>query len=71
MTDLIKQIDAMPSEQRAGALAALDALTRPLTVREIEAFLRKGGVSRSRAVKLAGTLRHWHIIALLGPGEIE
>lgn len=61
------KVEAMTPEQREGAIEVLDALTRPLTVREIETFLRKGGVSRSRAVKIAGTVKHWHIVALMGP----
>ncbi len=67
MSDLLARVEAMTPEQREGAIEVLDALTRPLTVREIETFLRKGGVSRSRAIKIAGTVKHWHIVALMGP----
>ncbi|BBI19865.1 hypothetical protein EKJ_07120 [Qipengyuania flava] len=67
MSDLLARVEAMTPEQREGAIEVLDALTRPLTVREIETFLRKGGVSRSRAIKIAGTVKHWHIVAMMGP----
>ena len=68
MTDLHSLIGSMEGERREGAIAVLDAISRPMTVREIEAWLRyKGGVSRARAVKLAGTLKNVHVIALLGP----
>ena len=66
-TPLIEQIEAMPPAQREGAIAVLDHFTRPLQAREIERFLRTGGVPRARAVKLAGCLKHWGIIAMLGP----
>lgn len=66
-SDLVARIEAMSDDERRGALIALDAVSRPMTVREIEGWLRhKGGVSRMRAVKLAGTLKHVHVIALIG-----
>lgn len=68
MSDLIAKVQAMTPEQREGAIVALDCLSRPMTVREIERWLRhSGGVSRARAVKLAGTLKHLNIIAMAGP----
>ena len=67
MTDLTAKVAAMTPEQREGAIVVLDALSRPLTVREIETFLRRGGVSRSRAIKIASVVKHWHIIAMAGP----
>lgn len=69
MTDLHALIETYTPEQRAAALEVLDAVTRPLQVREIEALLRLGGVSRSRAVKLAGTLKHLAIVAILPGGD--
>ena len=67
MSNLHDLIASMEGERRAAALEVLDAISRPMTVREIEGWLRhKGGVSRARAVKLAGTLKHVHVIALLG-----
>lgn len=62
-------IEAMPSADRAGALRVLDELSRPLTVREIEHILRDGGVPKFRATKLAGALKQWRVIALVGPEE--
>lgn len=67
MTDIRALIETYTPEQRTAALEILDAVTRPLQVREIEGLLRMGGVSRSRAVKMAGTLKHMNIIALIGP----
>ena len=68
MSNLHDLIASMEGERLEGALQVLDALSRPMTVREIEGWLRhKGGVSRARAVKLAGTLKHVNVIALIGP----
>jgi len=69
MTDLIAQVEAMTPEQREGAITVLDAMSRPLQAREIESFLRAGGVPRARAIKLAGELKRWHIIAMMGPEQ--
>lgn len=67
MSDLMAMVEAMPPEEQAVACRVLDALSSPLTVRQIEALLRHGGVSRMRAVKLASALKHWRIIAMIGP----
>jgi hypothetical protein len=67
MTALQPLLDNFDAAQRDAALQALDAISRPMTVREIERALRNGGVPRSRAVKLASTLKHFHIITLIGP----
>ena len=67
MTDLHTLIGSMEGERRAGALEVLDAISRPMTPREIEGALRLKGVPRSRAIKLASTVKHFHIIALAGP----
>jgi len=70
MADLQTMIEGMEGDRREGALAVLDYLTRPMTVREIEAALRvKGKVPRSRAVKLAGSIKGLHIVAMIGPGN--
>ena len=69
MTDLKQMLASMTPEQREGAIQVLDAVSRPLRVREIEVLLRAGGVSRSRAVKLAGSIKGFHIIALAGPED--
>ena len=60
-------IDTLDDTHRATALQVLDTLTRPMTPREIEGALRHAGVSRSRAVKLASTLKHFSIVAVMGP----
>lgn len=67
MTELHQLIANMTPDQRAGALQVLDAVSRPLQVREIEGLLRLKGVPRSRAVMIAGTVKGLHIIALAGP----
>ena len=67
MSDIREAFESYTPEQRAAVLETLDSVSRPMTVREIEGALRLGGVSRSRAIKLAGTLKHFHIIAVAGP----
>jgi hypothetical protein len=69
MTDLHALVATMTPEQQAFAYQVLDACSRPVRAREIEAVLRSHGVSRSRAVKPAGTLKGFHVIALLGPED--
>lgn len=63
LNDIVK---AMPPEQQKGALIALDACTRPLTVREIEHALRVTGVSSSKAFKVASALRRVAVVAVVG-----
>lgn len=67
MADLHKMIEAMTPEQQQVALQVLDAVSRPMTAREIEGVLKTNRVSRSRATILAGVLKGWHVIAMLGP----
>jgi hypothetical protein len=67
MADLVASIEAMEPEQREGALFVLDAVSRPMTAREIEAILKTNKVSRSRAVILASVLKGWHVVAMMGP----
>ncbi len=67
MADLHKLIEAMTPEQQQVALIVLDAVSRPMTAREIEGILRAGRVTKSRATILAGVLKHWHVIAMMGP----
>lgn len=69
MANLIETIEAMAPAQREGALAVLDAVSRPMTPREIEAILKTSRVTRSRAVILASELKGWHVIALMGPEQ--
>ena len=67
MADLHKLIEGMTPEQRETALIVLDAVSRPMQPREIEAVLRTHRISKSRATILAGVLKGWHIIAMMGP----
>ncbi len=67
MADLHKLIEAMTPEQQATALVILDAVSRPMTAREIEGVLKTNRVSRSRATILASVLKNWHLIAMMGP----
>ena len=64
---LYDMIEAMTDAERKGAIAVLDRLTRPFTVREIEAHMRKAGLSRAQSEKAARHLRAFHIIAMIGP----
>ena len=66
MLDLAEAIAAMTPEQRKGATIALDAMTRPLTAREIERALLSRGVPRSRAVIVSSSIKSLAIIAVLG-----
>lgn len=65
---LLELVEAMPAERKAGALAVLDHLSRPLTQAEIAAHLRRHGVSNARAAKIAAATKDLHIIALVGDG---
>ncbi len=67
MADLHKLIEAMTPEQQQTAILILDAVSRPMTAREIEGVLRTNRVSRSRATILASVLKDWHLIAMMGP----
>ena len=65
-TELRAILEAMSPSERKGALAALDAVSRPLTPKEIEGQLRYRGCSKSQATKLASALRPLRIIAVVG-----
>ena len=68
MPDLADIIAAMPDAQREGALIVLDALTRPLTPREIDAALmRNCGLTRSRAFLMTKAIKGLAIVAMVGP----
>lgn len=67
---LAEIIKNMEGERLAGAVAVLDYLTRPMTAREIEAHLQKKGVPRSRSVIIASAVKHLHIVALIGDGDV-
>ena len=65
---LAELIEDMPAERKAGALAVLDYLTRPLTQAEITAHLRSKGISSARAAKIAAAVKGMHLVALIGDG---
>ncbi len=67
MSDLSQLIDELCPEDQAVALRVLDAISRPLTVREIERALKRKGVPNSRAVITAASIKDMHIIAMVGP----
>ena len=69
MTDLIELVESLPPDHQVVAAKVLDACSRPLTVREIETLLRRQGVTKTRAVKLAGALKGFAVIAVVGPEE--
>lgn len=70
MRPTIKSVlDTMTPEQRRGALALLDHMTRPLTQKEIEDLLVTKGVSRHRAVLIGSAVKRMHIVALVGGEE--
>lgn len=61
---LVELVRSMEPAERAGALRALDACTRPLSMREIETALRLAGVSKARAVLMAAALKRVAIVAV-------
>lgn len=67
MADLKTMIEGMTPEHQAVAVQVLDAVSRPMTAREIEGVLKSNRVSRSRATILAGVLKGWHVISMVGP----
>lgn len=67
MSTITERLESMGTEALEGALVALDEVSRPLTAREIEAALRKHGVSKSRAVLFGASLKNLHIVAVVGP----
>jgi hypothetical protein len=62
-------VEGMPTDEQTIALKVLDAVSRPLTAREIEAALRRHGVPKSRAVLFGATLCKLEIIAVVGGEE--
>jgi hypothetical protein len=67
---LSQVLAAMTSEQRRGALALLDHVSRPLPQKTIEQLLVQKGVSRHRAVLIAAAVKGMHLVALIG-GETD
>ena len=66
MTDIRALIDTFTPHQKEAVLEVLDALTRPLSVRQIEVGLIARGVPRSRAVIMASSVKDLHIVAMIG-----
>jgi hypothetical protein len=69
VTDLVAMVEAMTADEQAVATRVLDAVSRPLTAREIEHALRKHGVPKSRAVLFGASLRKLSIVAVVGGEE--
>lgn len=67
MNTITEQLAAMGPQALEGALLALDTVSRPLTVREIEAAMLGKGVSRSQRKILSKAIERLHIIAVVGP----
>ena len=66
-TDLHALLEAMTPEERRGALIALDAVSRPMQSREIEAALFCKGTSRSQRKAIVAAVKRFNIIAVIGP----
>ena len=55
----------LTDRERGRVLAALDAMSRPLTVREIDHAMARAAVSRTHRRKVMGALKGVQIIALV------
>jgi hypothetical protein len=66
-SDLVARIEAMSPDERRGALIALDAVSRPMQSREIEAALFCKGTSRSQRKAIVAAVKRFNIIAVIGP----
>jgi predicted RNA binding protein with dsRBD fold (UPF0201 family) len=67
MADIRTLFDGFTLEQKQAAIQILDAVSRPLTVREIEGAMIGKGVSRTQRKILSKSIERLHIIALVGP----
>lgn len=67
MVDIRTLFDGFTLEQKQAAIQILDAVSRPLTVREIEGAMIGKGVSRTQRKILSKAVEPLHIIALVGP----
>lgn len=67
MADLSALVASMTPEQQQVAILVLDAVSRPLTVREIEGAMIGKGVSRTQRKIISKAIEGLHIIALVGP----
>ena len=61
----------MTEEQKRGAMALLDHVSRPLTQKEIENLLVLKGCSRHRAVLIGSAVKSMHIVALIGGEDLQ
>lgn len=59
-----EKIDALPGDAKELLLEALDELSRPLTIRELDLAFAKTGVSRSVRRKTYQALKGVNIIAV-------
>ena len=66
MVDIEGLVAALSPEQQQLALIILDAVSRPLTVREIEAAMLGRGVSRTQRKIISKAVERFHIIAVVG-----
>ncbi|EPR12083.1 hypothetical protein M527_01830 [Sphingobium indicum IP26] len=66
MNPVAERLATMGTEALQGALIALDEVSRPLEVREIERALRDHGVPKSRAVIIAASIKRLKIVAVVG-----
>lgn len=70
MCTRIDRLKRLPARQRREVLRALDEVSRPMTVREVEHALRAGGLPWSAAKVLAVTLKDRGVfVVTLANGE--
>lgn len=69
MPNLVTLIEAMPTDQRKGAIAVLDAISRPMTPREIEAALLSRETSRTQRKAIVAAVKNFRIVAIIGGEE--
>ena len=62
----LEALSALDDQGRAAALDVLDRISRPMTVRELDRALA-GHLTRSQRNPLLLRLKHFKIIALVGP----
>jgi hypothetical protein len=66
VSDLIAQLETMTPDERRGALIVLDALSRPLLPKEIEAALYSRGTPRSQRKAIVAAVKSFNIIPSSG-----
>ena len=67
MADIHKIISTLTPDQQDAVIQVLDAVSRPMTAREIEGAMIGKGVSRTHRKIIAKVIEPLHIIALFGP----